>query len=519
VAVAAPAAREADVVQPAGERPENTTLSEPYLRVGRYALFDKVASGGMATVHVGRLIGPVGFSRTVAIKRLHPNLASDAEFLAMLVDEARLASRIRHPNVVPMLDVVQANDELFLVMEYVHGASLSRVLHLSRGREEIPPIPVTLAIVCGVLHGLHAAHEAKGDGGESLHIVHRDVSPQNIMIGVDGIPRICDFGVAKARGRLHHTTGGQIKGKLAYMAPEQVLDEGVDRRADVFAAGVVLWQMLTWKRLYAGATDSEMIARILEGPRTPPSVHRRDVPPTLDAVVMRALRRRPEERFTSARELALAIEACVPIASPTQTGAWIDEVAREELAQRSLLVDSVESQPGGDAPSNGVDELPISRTRPASRDIERTAVSGAAGPGTSFPARTPPRRSWVGLLVAALLVAAVSVTAVWLGSGISGGAVRVAAADLPRAAAELRHAPPPAPRATEPELAEARPSAATTAAPARPPPARGGRPRLPPPPESEPPPPPPPPPRPTVDCDPPYWIDDRGVQRIKPQCL
>src|SRR5262249_30807867 len=162
----------------------------------------------MATVHFGRLLGPVGFSRTVAIKRLHAHFAADPEFVSMFLDEARLAARIRHPNVVPTLDVVATAGELFLVMDYVPGETLSRLIAASNAQRRWIPLPIAAAMACGVLHGLHAAHEAKSERGAPLGIVHRDVSPQNLLVGTDGVPRVLDFGVAKAAGRLQTTRDG-----------------------------------------------------------------------------------------------------------------------------------------------------------------------------------------------------------------------------------------------------------------------------------------------------------------------
>jgi serine/threonine-protein kinase len=190
--------------------------------VGRYVLYGEIASGGMATVHFGRLLGPAGFARPVAIKRLHAQFARDPDFVKMFFDEARLAARIAHPNVVPTLDVVAADGEVFLVMEYVRGASLAQLIRtVRRSGERVQPL-ICVGIVSGMLHGLHAAHEARNDRGERMDLVHRDVSPQNVLVGTDGVPRLLDFGVAKASGRLQTTRDGQLKGKLAYMAPEQV---------------------------------------------------------------------------------------------------------------------------------------------------------------------------------------------------------------------------------------------------------------------------------------------------------
>ena len=205
--------------------------------LGRYALYEKIASGGMASVHIGRLLGPVGFARTVAIKRMHPQFAEDPEFVSMFLDEARLAARIRHPNVVQTLDIVSTDTELFLVMDFVQGESLARLIQSANSAGQHVPPEMVATIMVGVLHGLHAAHEAKDEQGEPLQIVHRDVSPHNVLVGTDGVARVLDFGVAKAAGRAQTTRDGQMKGKVAYMAPEQIRGS-VSRATDVYAASV-----------------------------------------------------------------------------------------------------------------------------------------------------------------------------------------------------------------------------------------------------------------------------------------
>jgi eukaryotic-like serine/threonine-protein kinase len=313
------------------------------IRLGRYALFDELAAGGMATVHLGRLIGPVGFSRTVAIKRLHPQHARDPEFVTMLLDEARLAARIRHPNVVATLDVVATEGEVFLVMEYVEGESLAYVARLLRRNGQRIPPPIASHIVAGALHGLHAAHEAKDDRGAVLGLVHRDVSPQNILVGVDGVPRVLDFGVAKAAGRLQTTDQGRIKGKLSYMAPEQLSAKTVSRKTDIFAAGVVLWEALSGKRLFEGDDPGEVVAKVLSGTIEPPRTFASDIPRPLDAVVMRALARKPDERFETALVMAEAIEAAAGLLPPRQVGEWLKQVVGSRLEARAARVAEVES--------------------------------------------------------------------------------------------------------------------------------------------------------------------------------
>jgi eukaryotic-like serine/threonine-protein kinase len=309
--------------------------------IGRYVLYDEIASGGMATVHYGRLLGPVGFSRTVAIKRLRPQFARDQEFVAMFVDEARLAARIRHPNVVPTLDVVATDGELYLVMDYVQGESLSRLLRASRAKGSIPT-DVASAIFCGALHGLHAAHEATDEHGKPLGLVHRDVSPQNILVGVEGIARVLDFGVAMAAGRAQATGHGRIKGKLSYLAPEQV--HGIaTRQTDVFATAVALWEVLTGKRLFQGDTPRQILSQILTTEIAPPTSHAPHLSPWVDAIVMRGLERDPTKRYATARDMAIDLEACLGLASPTQVGAWVDSVAHDALVGRAAIVAEIES--------------------------------------------------------------------------------------------------------------------------------------------------------------------------------
>ncbi|MBI5534471.1 MAG: protein kinase [Deltaproteobacteria bacterium] len=326
----------------------STQASKPESRrpaqiIGRYAVYDEIAAGGMATVHLGRLLGPVGFTRTVAIKRLHPNLSKDPEFTAGFLDEARLAARIRHPNVVQTLDVVARSGELFLVMDYVHGESLAMLIHLANKRKETVPLGIIGNLISGMLQGLHAAHEAHSDRGDPLEIVHRDVSPQNVLVGVDGIPRLLDFGIAKAMGRAANTRGAQLKGKIAYMSPEQIIGNPVTRRTDIWGAAIVLWQALTGRKLFHAPNDAETLYQILESKLDPPSRYNKKVSPELDAVVLRGLERDPEDRFTSAHEMVVAFEKTIPVVSQREVAEWVDKIAGETLASRASRVAEIES--------------------------------------------------------------------------------------------------------------------------------------------------------------------------------
>jgi serine/threonine-protein kinase len=311
----------------------------------------------MATVHLGRLLGPVGFSRTVAIKRLHAQFASDPEFVSMFLDEARLAARIRHPNVVPTLDVVATGGELFLVMEYVPGESIARLSRALRDKQQTLPTRILSAVMAGVLHGLHAAHEAKDERGHPLGIVHRDMSPQNVLVGTDGVARVLDFGVAKAAGRMQTTREGQIKGKLSYMPPEQLRGASVNRQSDIYAAGVMLWELVTGQRLFAGDNEGAIVAKVLDGRvEAPSAVLMRNVNKhqtlseslirglkDLDATILRALQSEPENRFATAREMALEVERKLPPATGSEVADWIESIAKDVLNSRAAMVAEIES--------------------------------------------------------------------------------------------------------------------------------------------------------------------------------
>src|SRR5579872_4097694 len=319
---------------------------------GRYAICDPIGSGGMASVHLGRLLGPANFARPVAIKRLHAHLATEPQVVAMFLDEARLAARVRHPNVVSVLDVVTTDGDPFLVMDYVEGESLARLLEEVRGRGEHVPLPVAVSVTLGVLSGLHAAHEATGEGGQPLGIVHRDVSPHNVMIGVDGVARVLDFGVAKAAGRLQTTREGHLKGKLAFTAPELVRGGAVTRAADVYSAAVVFWEMLTGRPLFAGDNEANVLERVLFAVVEPPSRYGRS-PAVLDPIVLKALARDPSLRFRSAREMARAIGPAVPSAGASEVGGWVERLAGDALRDRARKVARIEREafatPGGAA--------------------------------------------------------------------------------------------------------------------------------------------------------------------------
>ena len=473
--------------------------------VGRYAIHGENASGGMATVHFGRLLGPVGFSRTVAIKRLHAQYAKDPEFVAMFLDEARLAARIQHPNVVSTLDVVALEGELLVVLEYVQGEALARLVRRQKKLGGTIHPRVVGSIVAGVLAGLHAAHEAKSERGTPLGIVHRDVSPQNVLVGADGVAKLLDFGVAKAAGRVQTTREGQIKGKLAYMAPEQLRGAPVDRRTDVWSAAVVLWETLCARRLFDADNEGLLLARVLDAPIPRPSEHLADLPSAIDRVVLRGLARDPEQRYPTAKAMAAEVEEALGLASPREVGEWVAAVAGDTLARRAERVKEIESAtsripvlaaaPSGQPAPPRV-PTPASGQRAAAADVpsQVSSVSMSAAPG-----RFPRSRN---VSVAALGGAFVLVAFLswWVGARSREPVAVVPASGAPSAEAAGDPSGPPATPAALPASVSASPSApASASSKGRPRPPATGRAR--------------------PSCDPPYVVGPDGIRKIKPECL
>lgn len=377
---------------------------------GRYTLHAVLASGGMATVHFGRLRGAVGFKRIVAIKRLLPQYASDPEFVAMFVDEARLASRIRHPNVVPTLDVVSEDGDLSIVMDYVHGETLSRLIRFAAQAAAPIPADVACRIVQDMLAGLQAAHEAKDERGAELGIVHRDVSPQNVIVGVDGITRLLDFGIARAHGRSQVTREGQVKGKLSYMAPEQLMGQTMTRSVDIFAAAVVLWEVLVGRRLFQGESEGHIVHQILHGDIPLPSVANPKFGDRFDAVVMKGLARKPEDRFATARDFALALSAVAPPADAAVVGDVVNKLAAGNLAWRSDRLAEVERESA--RPPASEDSSPELQTEVASlgTSATRAVVTDPANALTAGSRRSV--TSTRALMIAGIATLTVAVVAV-----------------------------------------------------------------------------------------------------------
>ena len=315
----------------------------PGQTVGRYEFLVPIAQGGMAAVWAARQRGSRGFTKTVAVKTMLPTISDDPRFEQMFLDEARIASRIRHPNVVEILDLGEQDDVLYLVMEWVDGEPLSLVRFTAV--EEGPfPLQIAVKIVTDACAGLHAAHELVDEDGKTVGLVHRDISPQNILVGYDGAVKLVDFGVAKTGGRTAETTNaGQVKGKPPYMSPEQALGKPVDRRTDLFALGIVLYQLATGRHPMRGETDVATLHNIVSSqPILPPGVFNSACPIQLERIIMKALARDPNQRFQTARDFELALEEVtlqsMPRVRTEEVGRFVNELLGTHGEERRAAV-------------------------------------------------------------------------------------------------------------------------------------------------------------------------------------
>jgi len=284
----------------------DSPVPEP-LVFGPYELLERVASGGMAEVYVARRQGPHGFHKTVAVKRILPQLVQDAEFVAMFVDEARVAATLSHPNIVQVFDFGEEGGELYMAMEYVRGTNAARLVRRAAARGEVVPLDVCLHIVLSVLRGLEYAHGAKDESGRDLHLVHRDVSPGNVLIDDSGTVKLTDFGIARAAHFERRTAVGHLKGKLGYMSPEQVSGLELDARSDLFTLGIVMAELLTLRPLFTASSELEILTKIRDADLQ--TLDESALPSDVDAVLRRALARVPEARYPTARAFAEDVEA------------------------------------------------------------------------------------------------------------------------------------------------------------------------------------------------------------------
>lgn len=471
---------------PGGDRPR---------RIGRYALHREIASGGMARVHFATASGVGNFRKVVVVKRLFDDLARVKEVRELFLDEARLSARVAHAHVVQTLDVVEADGEVFIVMEYIHGESLHHLINVAH---DPAPVAVASAIVSGILRGLHAAHQARDGSGDLLGIVHRDVSPTNVLVGADGVARVLDFGIARAAARSHVTREGVVKGKVAYMAPEQLHGEEVTAQADVYAAAVILWELLVGKRLFAGDSEAVEFARASAFTAPPPSELRDGVSSRLNRVVLRGLARDRTNRYESAEAMALALEEAAPPASPNEVGAWVKALAGPRLAERDAmrLECEREAERAADYPASA---RGIPKPMVALYTVLGAALAlGIAGAGWWTLRRGDADQRLRDRAASGQVVAGPP-------ASIDRGAPAPADASAPKSPNAVESAVADAPPESAHTPTNASPSDAGTPSNKREPPRRsevlGARSAA------------------KVDCDPPYVIDPSGRRKFKRECL
>ena len=343
-----------DIVEEIGPSTEDLA---PGTRLGRYELLLAIAKGGMARVWAARQHGQRGFSKTVAIKTILPHLAEEPEFERMFLDEARIAALVHHPNVCEIYELGEEGKVLYLAMEWVNGESL---VHILRSSGKMAPMEPRLCarIIADACAGLHAAHQLTDDMGKPMNVVHRDVSPHNILVGADGNVKVADFGVAKALGQMHSATvAGQVKGKIAYMSPEQIAGGASDRRVDIFAMGVTLYEATTGRRPFTGEGDPQVMHAILSGQFTPPSRIIRGYPPELEQIVLTAMAQDPARRFPTAERMRMALEEYLarsgPIVTQSNVGAFVMQRVGGVLDRRRDRIRAAANAPGKEDISGG----------------------------------------------------------------------------------------------------------------------------------------------------------------------
>jgi eukaryotic-like serine/threonine-protein kinase len=348
-------------------------------------------AGGMARVSLVRRQGVDGAPEVVAVKEMHAHLARERHARARFRDEARISRRIQHHNVVRVLDVLEEGARLRIVMQYVHGVSLSQLARRLSARGERMPRRHVTAILCGVLDGLHAAHEARGEQGEELGVVHRDVTPRNVLVGADGVPRLIDFGIARAAMRdAPATRTGALRGTPYYMSPEQLAGGPTRRQTDLYLAGLLLWEMLSGRKLSQEVHNEGQFMMLVSGGRIPSvRAYASDLEEAVERVLLRALATRPEDRFATAAEMSGALATALPPSAPSALGAWVQELAAPDLARRAALVRAArEGRAADPAPDDEEDE-----DRPGTLSESSGGERGAGQPAARASGHDPSERT------------------------------------------------------------------------------------------------------------------------------
>src|SRR5574338_164617 len=338
---------------------------------GKYYLLEKINTGGMAEVFRAKAFGVEGFERLVAVKRILPNSAEDKEFIRMFIDEAKLAVQLNHANIAQIFDLGVVDGSYYIALEHVHGRDLRGMF--DRCRQLGDPMPVSQAcfVVMKVCEGLDYAHNKRDQAGRELHLVHRDVSPQNVLVSFEGEVKLIDFGIAKAAGKGSKTQAGILKGKFGYMSPEQVRGIPVDRRSDVFSCGIVLYELLTGERLFVGESDFSTLEKVRNVEILPPPTYNRRIPDELERIVLKALSKDPEDRYQNAIDLHDELQAFVYTAgefySRKDLAGWMKKTFGKELEEETAKLESYRQLKAPVAPEDRVTNPVLGRTPSGSR--------------------------------------------------------------------------------------------------------------------------------------------------------
>jgi len=454
---------------------ESGAVKNP-VKFGKYYLLDRISVGGMAEVFKAKSFGEAGFERLVAVKRILPSIAEDNEFIAMFVDEAKLAVQLTHPNIAQIFELGKVGDAYFIALEYIAGKDMRAIFDRTRRGNQPIPMPMACYVVMKLCEGLDYAHNKKDAAGRALELVHRDVSPQNIIVSYDGDVKLIDFGIAKAASKSSKTQAGILKGKFGYMSPEQVRGLQVDRRSDVFAVGICLYELLTGERLFVGESDFSTLEKVRNVEIMPPSTYNRKIPEELEAIVLRALAKHPEDRYRTAMDLHDDLQSFMYTSgnffARKDLSAYVHKVFSEEIAREAQRDEEFRRFDSRRANDLEALENAAAPAQPLAAAVGRGAPPLPPGARGSAPPPPPPPAQRSGRS-----------TVMGVGSG--------AAVAQARPAPASRTPPPPAPAAVaagemdmdwdEEELATQvydKPDQLTRAVPSAPPPpaARGGSP-------------------------------------------
>src|SRR5215813_4099324 len=376
---------------------------------GKYYLLERVNVGGMAEVFKAKAFGVEGFERLLAVKRILPNIAEDKEFIEMFIDEAKISVQLNHANIAQIFDLGKVEDSFFIALEFVHGKDLRAIFDRCRQATQIMPIAQACFVIMKVCEGLDYAHNKRDAQGRELNLVHRDVSPQNVLVSYEGEIKLIDFGIAKAAGKASKTQAGILKGKFGYMSPEQVRGLPIDRRSDIFSVGIVLYELLTGERLFVGESDFSTLEKVRNVEILPPSTYNRKIPDELERIVLKTLAKDVEDRYQNAIDLHDDLQAFMYTAgefySRKDLAAWMKKTFAAEIEEETRKLEEYRAIPAPDphkfrpvAPPRRPPSLPPSAPPPPPPDalshpntprstlLGMGSGSGYGPPGAQAPA-------------------------------------------------------------------------------------------------------------------------------------